>query len=372
MKLLNISAIVMFCVACSSPQTEKIDSLSRAFDGKFTIGAAIDTSIVNGLRPQADSLVKKHFNSIVAENCMKCMYMHPAENQYFFDDADRFVDYGERNNMEIIGHCLVWHSQMAPWFCYDDKGELVEPEVLRQRIVDHVTTIVSRYKGRVKGWDVVNEVVVEGGELRDSPLSKIMGEEFIYTAFEAAHAADPDAQLYLNDYGMDNAGRRDSYVRIIRELKNRGLRIDAIGMQGHLGMEYPDVAEFEKSLEAYAAEGVKVMISELDMSALPYISRSANVGDTVAFMKKLNPYPEQLPDSVANIWNDRMATFFNIFDEHSADVQRVTAWGVDDGYSWKNDFPMKGRKEYPLLFDRNFQPKPFIRDIINRANEAKN
>lgn len=135
-------------------------------------------------------------------------------------------------------------------------------------------------------------------------------------------------------------------------------------MQGHMGMDYPTVEDFEKSLLAFAATGAKVMITEWDMSALPTVSHTANISDTAAYRKALNPYPETLPDSVSRIWNARMKSFFDLFLKHADVITRVTAWGISDGDSWKNDFPMRGRREYPLLFDRNYQPKPFVRELL--------
>ena len=167
---------------------------------------------------------------------------------------------------------------------------------------------------------------------------------------------------------MNVKGRREGVVKLIRSLKEKGLRIDAVGMQGHMGMDYPDIKEFEESMLAFAAEGVKVMITEWDMSALPTARQSANISDTVAFRKSLNPYPDALPDSVNTAWNKRMDEFFTLFEKHSDIVTRVTAWGVSDGDSWKNDFPVRGRKDYPLLFDRNYQPKDFIRKMIEEKD----
>ena len=306
--------------------------------------------------------IVRNFNSIVAENCMKSEVIHPAEDVYDFTLSDKFVEFGEKNGMFIIGHCLVWHSQLAKWFPYDDEGNYVTPEVLKARMKEHITTIVSRYKGRVHGWDVVNEAIVEDGSYRKSPFYEILGEDFIPLAFQYAHEADPDAELYLNDYGMNVPGRREAYVKLINRLKELGLRIDAVGMQGHMGMDYPDMAEFEESLLAFAGTGCNVMITEWDMSALPTVKSGAEVSDTVTFRASMNPYPDGLPADVSEVWNGRMKAFMDLFIRHSDVVTRVTAWGVSDDDSWKNDWPMKGRIEYPLLFDRNLQPKPFLNE----------
>lgn len=347
-------------------------SLKDAFGDKFLVGVAINEYQSSGRDTASVKIIKKHFNSIVAENCMKCANIHPEEDRYNFEQADQFVKFGQENNMAIIGHCLIWHSQLAPWFCVDQKGNNVSAEVLKQRMKDHITTIVTRYKGKIKGWDVVNEAIEDDGSYRKTKFYEILGEEYVPLAFQYAHEADPDAELYYNDYGMHWPGRRDGIVKLIKSLKEKGLRVDAVGMQGHMGMDYPTVEEFEKSMLAFAETGVKVMITEWEMSALPTVHETANISDTVAFSKAMNPYPEALPDSVSAVWNARMKAFFNLFLKHADIVERVTAWGVSDGDSWKNNFPVRGRKEYPLLFDRNYEMKPFLKELINENKTTEN
>lgn len=361
------SATVLFLAAAitagAAVPTTADTPLKDIFGNKFSVGAAINVNQSNNIDAAGAEVVKHHFNSIVAENCMKSAEIHPEKDVYFWDDADRFVQFGEDNGMEIIGHCLIWHSQLAPWFVYDSEGNYVSADELKSRMRDHIHTVVGRYKGRIKGWDVVNEAIVENGSYRKSPFYEILGEEFIPLAFQYAHEADPDAELYYNDYGMNVPGRRNTVVKMVRDLKRRGLRIDAIGMQGHMGMDYPDFSEFEKSIEAFASTGCKVMITEWDMSALPTLTRSANVADQVAFRKALNPYPDALPDDVDRQWNSRMDAFYTMFLRHADVIQRVTAWGVNDADSWKNGFPMPGRKDYPLFFDRDYRMKPFLKKL---------
>lgn len=361
-----------FLASCGNTQTTTNGvSLKEAVGDRFLIGTALKVFQSSGRDTNAINIVKKHFNAIVAENCMKMEEVHPEEGKYTFDQADQFVKFGEDNGLTITGHCLIWHSQCPEWFFQDENGKEVSPEVLKQRMKDHIYTVAKRYKGKLKGWDVVNEAIIEDGSYRKSKFYQILGEEFIPLAFQYAHEADPDAELYYNDYGMDNEGRRNGVVKLIRSLKEKGLRIDAVGMQGHMGMDYPKIEEFEKSMLAFAAEGVKVMITEWDMSALPTARQSANITDTIAFRKSLNPYTETLPDSVSQAWNARMKQFFNLFEKHADIVTRVTAWGVTDGDSWKNDFPMKGRHDYPLLFDRNYQPKAFVTELIEESKKQK-
>lgn len=340
--------------------------LKDVFGNRFLIGAAVNVDQMSGADCKGASLTARHFNHIVAENAMKSEEIHPEKDRYHWADADRLVEFGEKNNIAVTGHCLIWHSQLAPWFVYDDNGKYVSADELKRRMRDHIHTIVGRYKGRISGWDVVNEAILEDGSYRKSPFYEILGEEFIPLAFQYAHEADPEAELYYNDYAMNVPAKRDAVVKLVTDLKKRGLRIDAIGMQGHMGMDYPDFREFEESIEAFAKTGCMVMITEWDMSALPTLNRGANVSDTVEYERALNPYPDGLPDDVAREWNARMESMFELFLLHSDKISRVTFWGVSDGDSWKNDWPMKGRKEYPLLFDRNYEMKPFMKKLMEK------
>jgi len=365
----------MLVVSCGNGKQATITeepALKDVFGDKFLVGVAVNVRQSSEVDTASVKIIKKHFNSIVAEDCMKSANIHPEEDRYNFEQADQFVKFGQENNMAIIGHCLIWHSQLAPWFCVDQKGNNVSAEVLKQRMKDHITTIVTRYKGKIKGWDVVNEAIEEDGSYRKTKFYEILGEEYIPLAFQYAHEADPDAELYYNDYGMNVPERRDAVVKLVNSLKAKGLRIDAVGMQGHMGMDYPTIEDFEASMLAFAETGVKVMITEWEMSALPTVHETANISDTVAFSKAMNPYPEALPDSVSAVWNARMKAFFNLFLKHADIVERVTAWGVSDGDSWKNNFPVRGRKEYPLLFDRNYEMKPFLKELINENKTTEN
>jgi endo-1,4-beta-xylanase len=366
---LIVAFSAMLFVACSGskPKTAEVvnPKLCDAFPD-YTIGVALNVNQSSEKDASGVAIVKQHFNSIVPENCMKCEEIHPEENTYFWDDADRFVKFGEDNNMQIIGHCLIWHSQCAPWFFVDAKGKLVKPEVLKQRMKDHITTIMTRYKGRITGYDVVNEAILDDGSYRPSLFYKILGEEFIPWAFQCAMEADPDAELYYNDYSMAEPGKRAGVVGVIKKLKERGIRIDAVGMQSHMGMDHPSWEEFEASIKAFIGAGVDVQFTEVDMSALPSVNFGANVSDTEEYRAELNPYANGLPDDVSAQWNERMSTFFSIVDKYAKNVRRVTAWGVTDADSWKNDWPIEGRTDYTLWFDRQGQMKPFLVDRMKK------
>lgn len=363
--IFHIASLILLASCSAGAQKER--TLKEAFADKFLFGGAVNTDVVNGLDHKGDSIVTLHFNTIVAENCMKSEEINPEEGVYMWDDADKFVKYGEERGMFIVGHTLIWHSQLAPWFPLDSAGNYVAPEVLKERMRKHITTMMTRYKGRVNGWDVVNEAILDDGSYRKSPFYEILGEEFIPIAFQYAMEADPDAELYINDYSMTSPAKRDKYVEIVNDMRSRGIRVDAIGIQGHMGMDYPDFALLNDAIIAFGTTGAKVMITEWDMSVLPTVNTGANISDTVAYNKMLNPYPDGLPEDVADEWNKRMSTALEIFLSHSDIITRVSVWGTDDGMSWKNGWPVAGRVDYPLLFDRTYRMKPFLIPYINNT-----
>ncbi len=362
-----LAASALLFAACGGNKQEAAEVVAPNLKDVFPdykVGVAINVNQSSEQDSLGVAIITEHFNSVVAENCMKCEEIHPEESVYNWIDADRFVKFGEDHGMQVIGHCLIWHSQCAPWFFVDEKGKLVKPEVLKQRMKDHITTIMTRYKGRISGYDVVNEAILDDGSYRPSLFYQILGEEFIPWAFQCAMEADPDAELYYNDYSMAQPGKRAGVVGVIKQLKSRGIRIDAVGMQSHMGMDHPSWEEFEASVKAFIDAGVDVQFTEVDMSALPSVNFGANVADTEEYRAELNPYANGLPDSISAEWNDRMTTFFSIVDKYAKNVRRVTAWGVTDADSWKNDWPIKGRTDYTLWFDRKGQMKPFLIERI--------
>ncbi|KIC64372.1 endo-1,4-beta-xylanase [Chryseobacterium taiwanense] len=368
----RIILLGLMTLAVSNVTAQKSEgSLKKAYQDKFYIGTAMNLEQINGTDKKSVEIIKKQFSSIVAENCMKSMYLQPQEGQFFFKDADKFVEFGEKNKMFIIGHTLIWHSQAPDWFFVDKDGKNVSPEVLKQRMKNHITTIVSRYKRRVKGWDVVNEAILEDGSYRKSKFYEILGEEFIPLAFKYAQEADPNAELYYNDYNEWHPGKVKRVTMLVKDLKSKGIRIDGVGMQAHIGMDTPSIDEYEKAILAYAESGVKVNITELDISALPSPwGTSANIADKVAYDEKMNPYKKGLPKEVQTQWENRYEDFFSLFLKHKDNIRRVTLWGVSDNQSWKNDFPIKGRTDYPLLFDRQFKAKPIVRKLIKLVEES--
>jgi endo-1,4-beta-xylanase len=368
--LAGVLLLTLLLMGCSAPQQEQTPSLKDAYKDMFLIGTALNANHNFGHDTLGIKLIQDHFNSIVAENCMKSMHLQPTEGVFFFDEADKFIAFGEANNMHIVGHTLIWHSQAPDWLFTDENGEDVSREVMIERMRSHIHTVVGRYKGRVDGWDVVNEAVLDDGSWRNTKFYEIIGEEYIKLAFQFAHEADPDAELYYNDYAMSQEGKRNSVVEMVKKLQEEGIKIDGIGMQGHMGMDYPDISEFEKSIEAFAALGVKVMITEMDITLLPFpAGETAEVSLTAEYQEKMNPYAEDLPEEVEAAFNKRYSDFFGLFLKHQDKISRVTLWGLTDNDTWRNDWPIPGRTDYPLLFDRNYEPKAVVQQLIDLTNE---
>jgi len=351
----------------STSSSVKAKSLKDVFQDKFYIGTAMNTGQILGKDTASIRIIKQQFNTITAENCMKCGPLQPEEGKFNFALADQFIEFGVQNQMFIVGHNLVWHSQAPKWFFVDAQGNDVSREVLISRMKNHIQTVVGRYKGKVKGWDVVNEAILDDGSWRESKFVQIIGPDFVKLAFRFAQEADPDAELYYNDYSMALPGRREGVVKMVKDMQKDGIRIDGIGMQGHCSMDFPKIEEFEKSIVAFASLGVKVMITEMDISALPSPKdkQGADVDSRVDYKAELNPYTNGLPEEIEKAHAKRYKDFFDLFVEHQDKISRVTLWGVQDGQSWKNNFPVPGRTDYPLLFDRKYQPKSFLRSLLS-------
>ena len=244
-------------------------------------------------------------------------------------------------------------------------------DVLLERLRDHIHTVVGRYRGRIKGWDVVNEALDEDGTLRRSPWLTIIGEDYILKAFQFAREADPEAELYYNDYSLENAPKRAGAVALISRLLAQGVPIRAVGLQGHDKLEWPTVAQQDSTINAFAALGIKVSITELDVDVLPPVTRTATADISVRaeLQRQANPYMAGLPDSVQEALAKRYAELFGVFLKHRGVVTRVTFWGVTDADSWLNNWPVRGRTSYPLLFDRQGRPKPAFEAVMRMARQ---
>lgn len=331
----------------------------------FKVGTCVNGYSLSGRQPEIEKILAGTFNTITPENDLKPASVQPREGEWRFDAGDRFVSFAEKHGMKPIGHCLVWHQQTGNWMFKDEKGGPASRELVVKRMKNHIQTVVGRYKGRIKGWDVVNESFGGDGRLHRSPWLDLVGPDFMELAFKFAHEADPNCELYYNDFAMDNPGKRRGVVQMIRDFKKKGIRIDGIGMQSHHHLRSPNLKDYEDSIAAFAAEGVKVMITELDISVLPRAwGLSAEVTNSHDYEQRFDPYRNGLPESKQKELTDRYCALFNIYMRHAKSIDRVSFWGFTDRMSWLNNFPVRGRIDYPLLYDRQFQPKPCARALL--------
>jgi endo-1,4-beta-xylanase len=347
-------------------------ALHEVFAGHFLIGGALNEDQTRGVDATGAALARQHFNSITPENVMKWEIIHPEPGRYDFEAADNFVEFGEQNGMFMVGHTLVWHSQAPRWVFEDGNGNRATREQLLARMRDHIHTVMGRYRGRVQAWDVVNEALNEDGTLRQSPWLQIIGEDYLEHAFRFAHEADPQAELYYNDYSLENAPKRNGAVRLIRDLQRRGAPVHGIGTQLHAWPDFPSNAQLDSTITAFAGLGIQVMVTELDINVLPaaFDYQGADVGMRAELRAELDPYPDGFPAERQQQLAERYAELFQIFLNHRESISRVTFWGVHDGQSWLNNWPVRGRTNYPLLFDRQGQPKPAFDAVVQVGRRA--
>jgi len=367
---LLIGALAIDCTGPGPPQAAPVSpTLRTAFEGVFLVGAALNAAQFSGRDTLGAAIVTAQFNSITPENVLKWQSVHPKPGTYDFAAPDRYVAFGERHGMFIVGHTLVWHNQTPRWVFQDSSGNPVSRDTLLERLRDHIRTVVGHYRGRIRGWDVVNEALNEDGTLRRTAWLAILGPDYLADAFQFAHEADPDAELYYNDYSLENAPKRRGAVELVKRLRDHGIPITAVGLQGHDRMDWPSPAQEDSTIDAFAGAGFRVMITELDVDVLPRATRApgADVAVTAASQPALNPYADGLPDSVQQALARRYAELFGSYLRHRGTVTRITFWGVTDRDSWLNNWPVRGRTNYPLLFDRDGRPKPAFAAVVQAS-----
>jgi endo-1,4-beta-xylanase len=349
----------------SSKKTiEKKLSLKDAYKKYFYIGAALNTAQIEEKEPNAAILVPQQFSSITSENIMKAEVIHPEWDKYNFDLADKFVAYGKKNNMFVVGHTFVWHSQLPSFI-----NSNISSDSLLLFITNHINTVGKRYSGKVHSWDVVNEALNEDGTMRKSIFLEKLGEDYIVKAFQLAAKADPKAELYYNDYNIEQPLKRAGVIALIKKLKASGTKIDGIGIQAHWSINGPPLNDVENSIKEFAALGLKVSFTELDLTALPnpWDLVGADVNQNYQNNPTLDPYTKGLPDSMQVKLAKGYEDLFKLFIKYKKNIERVTFWGVNDGQSWLNYWPINGRTNYPLFFDRNFKPKLAFKKVIALA-----
>jgi len=333
--------------------------LKDLYKDDFRIGTAISNRTLQQNDAAMLGLIAKEFNAITPENCMKWGEVHPEADRWSWELPDRLVQFGLDHKMFILGHTLVWHSQV-PRSLFMDAGSTISREALLKRMEEHIRTLAGRYKGKVTAWDVVNEAVDEDKGWRKSPWFSIIGPDFLEKAFHLAHEADEKAHLLYNDYNMHNPKKAAFVAEFVRDFKKRGVPIHGVGLQCHEGMDYSKLEELEASILLFAKAGVRVHITELDVDVLPRREQTgtAEVSTRYEYADALNPWPKGLPEEMEQKLAKRYEDLFRLFLKHRDTIDRVTTWGTSDDESWKNNFPIPGRTNYPLLFDRQKQRKP--------------
>jgi endo-1,4-beta-xylanase len=344
--------------------------LATAWRKAFKIGVAVSNETLDGQVSRDLELIAREFNSVTGENAMKWGVIRPDGVNWQWQRADRLVDFATQHDMYVLGHTLVWHSQIPRTVFNDPNGNPLTRAALLARMEEHIATLVGRYRGRVRAWDVVNEAVDEGNGWRHSPWHDIIGDDFMEQAFRFARKADPAARLLYNDYNTHNPRKVAFLTELFRGYRDRGVPIDGVGLQSHIGLNYPDLEEFERSIAAFEALGLEVHVTELDIDVLPNPNeKSAEISNRFEYSRENDPWPNGLPDEVQKQLADRYEQFFRMLLRHRNSVKRVTFWGLHDGVSWKNGFPIRGRTNYPLLFDRSMRPKPAYDRLMQLAKQ---
>ena len=335
-------------------------SLQETFKNNFLIGTAMNARQIEEKDKAADKLIKQQFDAVTPENVMKAEIIHPKWNTFNFGLADILVAYGQKNKIKVNAHTLIWHSQLPAFM----RG-MQNADSVKQYFENHIKTVASRYDGQVYSWDVVNEALNEDGTLRKSIFLDKLGDDYIVEAFRLAQIAAPETKLYYNDYNIEEPKKRAGAIALIKKIQAAGVRIDGVGIQGHWRANNVPMNDIEESIKEFSALGIEVMFTELDLGVLPnpWDGNTAEVSKTAEGNAKMNPYPEGLPDSVAQMQAKAYGDLFKLFLKYKS-VTRVTFWGVTDGQSWLNGWPIAGRTNYPLLFDRNFKPKPAFYSVI--------
>lgn len=356
--ILFISGIVQQVTA------QQNQGLKAKFRNNFVIGAALDTNQIMEKEGVVTKLIREQFNAVTPENIMKAEHIHPDWNQYDFYYPDKMIDFAKKYKMQVNGHTLIWHSQL-PAFA----KKIIDKDSFQIFFRQHIETIASHFEGRIFSWDVVNEALNEDGSLRNSIFREKLGDDYIVEAFRIAQKSSPHSELYYNDYNIEQPAKRAGCIALIKRIQAAGVRIDGVGIQGHWHLGKIPLKEIEESIREFSALGLKVMITELDVEVLPRNFSGAEVSKRMASDPSLNPYTSGLPEAQQKQQAADYASLFNLFQQYKGKLTRVTFWGVNDGQSWLNNWPVRGRTNYPLLFDRNYQPKDAYYEVMKLTQD---
>ena len=349
----------------AEPVTAADTTLATAFKNHFYVGAALNARTFKEQNVAAAATVAREFNTITPENDMKWGPIHPERDSFNWGPADAYVAYGEKHDMWIVGHALVWYLQVA-----DYVGQVTDPEEMRAVLREHINAVAGRYRGRVDAWDVLNEAIDdEGGTLRSWPVADVLGPDYVTEVFQMAREAAPDAELYYNDYNAWQPEKRAGMMRLLKRALENGAPIDGIGIQGHYHLDEPRIDQIEAAIEDFASLDLPIMFTEVDVNVLPNPWSNVSADPRLSFEPTpfMNPYPDPatVPDSLMTALADRYEDLFELFLKHDDKITRVTFWGAGDGDSWLNGWPVRGRTNYPLLFDRKYGKKEAYRRVIS-------
>jgi endo-1,4-beta-xylanase len=348
--------LMPFAFSADAQQGNSSKGLKDYYAKYFPIGVAVTANELKD--PQESALILKQFNSLTPENAMKMAPIHPEENRYNWKDADLIVAFAQAHKLRVRGHNLCWHEQTPKWLFYDQQGNLVTKEVLLKRLRDHIFTVVNRYKGKIYAWDVVNEAIDDDSTkfLRNSLWYQICGEDFIFKAFQYAHEADPKAVLFYNDYNTERPEKRERVYKLLKKLIDAKVPVNAVGLQAHWSLDEPAQKDLIATIEKFSSLGLKVQVTELDMSVYPWEKnrRDLRPGESDTY----TPEAEQKQA-------DQYAMVFKVFRRYKNVISGVTFWNISDKHTWLDEYPVKGRKNYPLLFDQNLQPKKAYQSVVS-------
>lgn len=355
---------LLFLIACN--ETKNLQNQNNAtanaskglkdyYKDYFDMGVAVSA---RSLKTDEAKLIVSEFNSVTPENSMKMGPIHPKEDEYNWKDGDSIAAFAQRNSLKMRGHTLCWHQQAPRWMFVDSKGDTVSKEVLLQRLKDHITTVVKRYKGTIYAWDVVNEAISDSRNeyLRNSQWLRICGEEYIAKAFQWAHEADPDALLFYNDYNEISPVKREKIYKLVKGLKDAGVPIHGVGLQGHWAVNEPSAGQLDSTLKRFSELGLKLHITELDISVYPK--------EHDAREKKPEDLNTDFTTVKENQQIEKYKTLFELFRKYNNAITSVTFWNISDRDSWLDNFPVRGRKDYPLLFDKDLKPKKAYWEVV--------
>ena len=336
------------------PHADK--GLKEYYKDHFLIGVSINSG---SIKTDEAQLILQQFNSITPENAMKMGPIHPFEGMFYWKGADSITDFAVNNGIKLRGHTLVWHRQVPPWFFIDRQGNKVSKDVLLERLKEHITTVVKRYKGKVYAWDVVNEVISDADHefYRNSEFYQICGDEFIEKAFQYAHAADPDALLFYNDYNEINPVKREKIFKLVKNLKDNGVPIHGIGLQAHWSLYEPSEKQLDSTLKRFLQLGLSIQITELDISIYP----KGNNPDAL----KPADGKEVFTAEKEKKQSEQYKMCFELFRKYKDGLTSVTFWNISDRHSWLDNYPVRGRKDFPLLFNSNLKPKKAFWEVVS-------